>query len=525
MALALAGLAALLAGPQAAANFPGANGKIAFVQNSSAIYTINPDGSGRTPITTAPGRYYAPEWSRDGTQIVFSSSRDDPNPATCNPCNTEIYVMNADGSSPTRLTNDPAADGSPHWSTDGTKIVFDSTRTGGGDIYSMNADGTGVVRLTTNSLVDEDPVWKPFAARIAYSSRFFSVTSGGDVQQVILMDPDGSNRTFQANNPNWVEAEPDWSPLGDRIAYHQPGCPGFDNCSNSDTSHDVATMDPDGAAIDLFHSPSAAPSWSPDSTRIAVGNELCQDVAGLNFCSQHDILTMNPDGSEIVNVTNNDSATFAADPAWQPVDRVSVDVGYPRPKGATPVLASLVPAQKSCTAPNRSHGSPLAFPSCAPPRQVASELTVGTPDANGQGANARGSLLIKAAAADVTFDLEITDVRRQSDLSDYAGQLEADLPLRLTDRSDPNDPNFTGPVTVSDTHFRLPASCGATASTTVGATCAASTSANAIAPGAVTAGRRAIWQLGQIQVYDGGASGVAGASDARLFMDQGIFVP
>jgi hypothetical protein len=41
----------------------------------------------------------------------------------------------------------------------------------------------------------------------------------------------------------------------------------------------------------------------------------------------------------------------------------------------------------------------------------------------------------------------------------------------------------------------------------------------------VFAGRRAIWQLGQVQVYDGGASGVAGASDATLFMDQGVFIP
>jgi hypothetical protein len=156
---------------------------------------------------------------------------------------------------------------------------------------------------------------------------------------------------------------------------------------------------------------------------------------------------------------------------------------------------------------------------------VSSQLTVGTPDANGQAANSRGSLLIRAVAGDVTFDLAITDVRRKSDLTDYAGQLQADLPLRLTDRDDPNSVNVIGPVTVADTHFTFAVSCGGTSSTTVGSTCAVSTSANAVAPGAVAAGRRAIWQLGQVQVYDGGSSGVAGASDAALFMDQGIFVP
>ena len=509
------------------ANFPGdPKGKIAFVQNNAAIYTIDPDGGNRRALTTAPGKYYAPEWSWLGTQIVFSSSRDDPNPTSCNPCNTEIYVMNADGSNQTRLTNDPAADGNPHWSPDGTKIVFDSNRTGGGDIYSMNADGTGVTRLTTNPLVDEDPVWSSDGARIAYSSMFLWPTSSGYAQQVILMDPDGTNRTFQANNPDWVEAEPDWSPDRTQIAYQQPDCPGFDNCGGSDTSHLVATMNPDGTATHVFHGPDTAPSWSPDGTRIAVANESCQDLGDSNVCTPHDILTMNPDGSGIVNVTNNDSVTFAADPAWQPVSRLSVNVPYVRPKGATPLSASLVPASTPCTAPNRSHGSPLAFPSCAPPQQASSQLTVGTPDANGQGANSRGSLLIKAVSGDVTFDLGITDVRRQSDLSDYSGQLQVDLPLRLTDREAPGEPYTTGPVTVADTHFRFAVSCGPTASTTVGSTCAISTTANAVAPGAVVAGRRAIWQLGPVQIYDGGADGVASTTnDNTVFMNQGLFVP
>ena len=58
--------------------------------------------------------------------------------------------------------------------------------------------------------------------------------------------------------------------------------------------------------------------------------------------------------------------------------------GYPRPEGASPLRVSLVPAYQECTAPDRTHGPPLAFPSCASPQQESSELTVGTPDANGQ---------------------------------------------------------------------------------------------------------------------------------------------
>ena len=69
-----------------------------------------------------------------------------------------------------------------------------------------------------------------------------------------------------------------------------------------------------------------------------------------------------------------------------------------RPKGATPLRASLVPAFKACTVPNRTHGAPLAFPSCNPPVQTSNFLTIGSPDANGAGANSTGFILLKVKA-------------------------------------------------------------------------------------------------------------------------------
>jgi len=71
-------------------------------------------------------------------KIAFHSDRDG---------NQDIYVMNADGTNPTRLTSDPASDRVPAWSPDGTKIAFDSRRDGNFEIYVMNADGTNPTRL------------------------------------------------------------------------------------------------------------------------------------------------------------------------------------------------------------------------------------------------------------------------------------------------------------------------------------------------------------------------------------------
>ena len=61
--------------------------------------------------------------------------------------------------------------------------------------------------------------------------------------------------------------------------------------------------------------------------------------------------------------------------------------GYPRPRSASPITASLVPAYQECSSPNRTHGPPLEHPACNPPVQTSSQLTVGSPDANSRGAN------------------------------------------------------------------------------------------------------------------------------------------
>ena len=78
--------------------------------------------------------------------------------------------MNADGSGPTRLTNNAAADVEPAWSPDGSRIAFASTRDGNFEIYVMNADGSNQTRLTNNAAADDQPAWSPDGTRIAFKS-------------------------------------------------------------------------------------------------------------------------------------------------------------------------------------------------------------------------------------------------------------------------------------------------------------------------------------------------------------------
>jgi subtilase family protein/VCBS repeat protein len=226
----------------------------------------------------------------------------------------------------------------------------------------------------------------------------------------------------------------------------------------------------------------------------------------------------------------------------------STSTSYVRPKGATPFRASLTPSYKQCTAPNRTHGAPLVHPSCNPPSQSSSTLTVGTPDANGQGAKSQASLLLNVIPgdpgppdeADVQVAFTATDVRcavtnpacPSGNGSDYIGKMLATASLRITDKY--NGPSLSEDGTVTDTMLEMPVMCVATGDATIGADCALNTTLDALIPGIAREGQRAIWQLDQVEVKDAGPNGTGygagcpsacGDGDEQTFMRQGVFVP
>jgi hypothetical protein len=124
-------------------------------------------------------------------KIVFASFRDG---------NGELYSINADGTGLSRITNTAACETDPDWSPDGTKLVFlrDVTPdcSGDNDVYVMNADGTGVTRLTdTASRVESGARWSPNGDRIVFGA-------GG---QIYVMNAAGGGEAAVAAGarPSW----------------------------------------------------------------------------------------------------------------------------------------------------------------------------------------------------------------------------------------------------------------------------------------------------------------------------------
>jgi Tol biopolymer transport system component len=111
------------------------------------------DGSGQHQLTSV-GRNGSPDWSPDGSQIVFFSERDYPGGYR-----SAIYLMAADGSGQRRLIDGQGAE--PRWSRDGRWIAFESVRGGGFGIYAMHPDGSGLTRLTPDAAYAYAPAWGP----------------------------------------------------------------------------------------------------------------------------------------------------------------------------------------------------------------------------------------------------------------------------------------------------------------------------------------------------------------------------
>jgi uncharacterized repeat protein (TIGR01451 family) len=209
--------------------------------------------------------------------------------------------------------------------------------------------------------------------------------------------------------------------------------------------------------------------------------------------------------------------------------------GYARPKAATPNNIRLVPAFDECTGGgNASHGAPLDVPSCSPPAESSAYLTVGSPEANGQPANSTSQLTLKVLGeqpinpnngdqGDLDIKAQITDVRLKSDLSDYAGELEGLIDLRITDRS--SGPATSTPATAMNAPLRFVFTCVPTGTGNIGGQCNVATTADTITPGFVTEGKRSVWALSAVKVYDGGADGDADTADNTLFFEQGLFTP
>jgi Tol biopolymer transport system component len=207
------------------------------------IYTMAPDGSRKTLVSTGSGRttcsYFVPGTDR----ILFSSTHLGGDACPPEPDFSQGYVWplyetydiftaKRDGSDLQRLTNTPGYDAEATLSVDGQWIVFTSTRDGDIDIYKMRTDGSGVTRLTDEPGYDGGPFFSPDGTRICYRAGrpkdeaeladFRALLANHQVRprnlEIFWMNADGSGKTKVTSN-GAANFAPYFTPDGKRLIF------------------------------------------------------------------------------------------------------------------------------------------------------------------------------------------------------------------------------------------------------------------------------------------------------------------
>lgn len=314
----------------AQATFPDKNGRIAFRgflnedRSSGAVFTINPDGSGKRQVTFPEEGFVDrnPDISPDGRRIAFEREGPDYD---------EVFVVDVDGSDLTWLTRHGPADfcfelsgtcsGSPAWTPDGRHIVFKSARGPVVDgyvelqaLFIMRADGTHVRQLTQLATPrlgeDSDPQVSPDGRRIVFERRNVRTAQPeGGIALWILNLRTGRERRI---TPYALSAgdTPDWSPDGKRILFHN------NQAQEPNVSANLYTVRPNGRGLKqlTFEEGGAVnylgSSYSPDGRFIVVGRRPA--TGGVNA----DIFIMRADGSGIRPLTQ--TVLYDSYPDWGP---------------------------------------------------------------------------------------------------------------------------------------------------------------------------------------------------------------
>lgn len=267
------------------------------------LNVINLDGSEDRKLIGSRYGFNHPDWSSDGKKIVAVSYMD-PTYETWS-----IFVLNADGSDPVRLTHtNGAADTEPAWSPDGKIILFSrikflSSTQFRSDLWMMNADGSDQRIVVENGFAGK---WSPDGISIIYSS---NKAGNYEIYTSNITGTDEMRLTDSSTN----ESYPVWSPDGNLIAYSVSK--GEWNSPESGSTYEIYIMNADGTEKQQLTDNNAGdgtPRWSPDGSMIAFSSDRTET-------EHYEVFVMNVDGTNIKQVTHTPTGTRAINPVWRPV--------------------------------------------------------------------------------------------------------------------------------------------------------------------------------------------------------------
>jgi len=196
----------------------GGSNLLAFASDRSGtfqIYTINLDGSNLVQVTNETDGACQPSWSPDGRRLVFTSPCRAEQVARDDYKGSALFIINVDRTGLTPLPYIVGGDFDPAWSPDGMQIAFSSYRKGAiPNLYILNLSDMSVIRVSRPSSNDRNPTWSPDGTRIAFENHNNGI--------IMLVDPvENANPRPISKTDSTPDTHPTWSPDAGVIYYTQ----------------------------------------------------------------------------------------------------------------------------------------------------------------------------------------------------------------------------------------------------------------------------------------------------------------
>jgi Tol biopolymer transport system component len=263
----------------------------------------NVDGTNEFQLTSMQNGACQPSWSPNGSRLVFISPClkrvDSPRESYTD---TSLFMINADGTGLTQLTNVPGADFEPAWSPDGKRIAFTSIRDGNNQIYLFDVDSQSVIRLTAPdvNIENSQPAWSPDGKQIAYMAKRV-----GTYQIWVMSDTGQDSVQLVRSGQSLWDYAPAWSANGEGIVFNQRP---RDNLLTRPWLMSIQYPD-DAAATRLnFPTPVEDAEFSPDGLWLV--------SEGRDAQGNRDIYFMTITGGNRTRLTTDPAVEF--DPTWRP---------------------------------------------------------------------------------------------------------------------------------------------------------------------------------------------------------------
>jgi TolB protein len=231
--------------------------QIAFVSNRSGnkeIWAMDYDGENQHQLTELHTIALTPRWSPDATRIAFTCYA---RPGTSSVLTAQICVYST-------LTNRLIAwprfrgtNSSPAWSPDGSQLMFMSSMLGNPELFITDASGQHPKRLTYSNGANTSPSWNPKTGQqVAF------VSDRGGIPQLYIMDKDGSNQVKVDLPDMGYVIDPAWSPNGQLVAFSWRRPNGnYDLYVMEVATHQLVELTRDAGRNER-------PSWAPDGRHL-----------------------------------------------------------------------------------------------------------------------------------------------------------------------------------------------------------------------------------------------------------------